>query len=441
MPIEPVFIDYDKDITKGTVNNNIPLLYKQNTNNSLFELTYVFDMGNDNDKALGTAFSYLNFLGTSKFTPEEIKSEFYKIACSYYVNSTAERVYVQITGLDDNFEAAITLIEELISDPQVNQSAFDNLILDINKQRADAKLNQRRIFGMLSNYAMWGPKSSITNILSTAELKALKPEDLTSRISDLLNFQHYIMYHGPKTLNQITGVLAEKHKVPAELKALPAPVNYQQAESKDNKVFFTHYNAKQIYMGMYSKGEPFEKSIEPVRSMYNEYFGGNMSSIVFQEMREARGLAYSASAGYRSVSKPEYNYTITTFIATQDDKMTEAVNAFKDILNNMPESEKAFELAKESLISSIRVERILRSDVLWNYVEAQKFGYSQDPRKATFEQVPNFSLEDVKAFQEKYIKDHSYNYYILGDRTSVDFNAMRKFGTVKELSLEEVFGY
>ncbi|MCL2133836.1 MAG: insulinase family protein, partial [Bacteroidales bacterium] len=162
-PIEPMFIDYDKDITKGTVNNNIPLLYKQNTDNGLFDLIYVFDMGNDNDKALGTAFSYLNYLGTSQLTPEEIKSEFYKIACSYYVNSTAERVYVQITGLDENFEAALTLIEELLSDAQVNQTAFDNLISDINKRRADAKLNQRSIFNMLSQYAMWGPKSSATN--------------------------------------------------------------------------------------------------------------------------------------------------------------------------------------------------------------------------------------------------------------------------------------
>jgi predicted Zn-dependent peptidase len=390
---------------------------------------------------LGTAFSYLNYLGTSKYTPEEIKSEFYKIACSYYVNSTAERVYVAINGLNENFDAAIALIEELLSDPQINQAAFDNLIVDIIKQRADAKLNQNRIFNMLSTYAIWGPKSSSTNILSAAELKALKPEALTARIKDLLSFQHYIMYYGPKTLEQITAVLAENHKAPETLKALPAPVSYQQAETNDNKVFFTHYNAKQIYMGMYSKGKPFQHAVEPIRRMYNEYFGGSMNAIVFQEMREARGLAYSASAGYRSVNKPEYNYSIYTFIATQNDKMTDAVEAFKDIINNMPESENAFNLAKEALITSIRTERILRSDILWNYVDAKKFGYTQDARKAIFEQVPNFSLADIKTFQEQYIKDHTYNYYILGDKHDLDFNAMKKFGTVKELSLEEIFGY
>ncbi len=439
-PIEPVFVNYDKDLSKGSV-KNVPLLYKQNTENGLFELNFVLDMGNNNDKALGTAFSYLNYLGTSKYTPEQIKSEFYKIACSYNVSSSAERVYVSINGLDENFTAALELLEELLADPQVNQAAFNNLISDINKSRADAKLNQGRIFSMLSQYAAWGPKSQSTNVLSATELKALKPEALISRIKNLMGYEHYILYYGPKTQEEITAVLTEKHKAAPELKPLPEAIQFTQAETKENKVYFTHYNAKQLYMGMYSKGVPYQQSLEPIRRMYNEYFGGGMNAIVFQEMREARGLAYTAQANYRSVSDPKDSYHIYTYIATQNDKMTDAVNAFLSILNDMPESENSFALAKESILSPIRTQRVLRSSVLWNYLNAKKFGYSQDPRKTIFEQVPNFTLADVKAFQEQYIKDHPYTYYILGDKKDIDFNAMKKFGTVKELSLEEIFGY
>ncbi len=439
-PIEPVFIDYDKDLSKGAA-KNVPLLYKQNTENDLFELNFVLDMGNNNDKALGTAFSYLNYLGTSKYTPEQIKSEFYKIACSYNVSSSAERVYVSISGLDENFTAALELLEELLADPQVNQDAFKNLVSDINKSRADGKLNQGRIFSMLSQYAVWGPKSQATNMLSAAELKALKPAALTERIKNLMSYEHYILYYGPKTQEEITAVLAEKHKVAAALKPLPKATQFTQVETKENKVYFTHYNAKQLYMGMHSKGVPYQETLEPIRRMYNQYFGGGMDAIVFQEMREARGLAYTAQANYSGVSKPEESYRIYTYIATQNDKMTDAVNAFLSILNDMPESENAFALAKESILSPIRTQRILRSSVLWDYLNAKKFGYTQDPRKVIFEQVPGFTLADVKAFQEQYIKDRPYTYYILGDKKDIDFNAMKKFGTVKELSLEEIFGY
>ena len=79
-PIQPVFLDYNKDLTKLNAKSNIPVLYKQNTSNDLFQLIYLFDMGNNNDKALGTAADYLEYLGTSDMTPEQVKSEFYRLA-------------------------------------------------------------------------------------------------------------------------------------------------------------------------------------------------------------------------------------------------------------------------------------------------------------------------------------------------------------------------
>ncbi len=444
-PIEPVFLDYSKDMQQAGLQpggkGNIPVLYKQNTENNLFELSYILEMGSNSDKALGTAFTYLNYLGTSKYTPEQIQSEFYKIACTYSVYSSDERVYVSLSGLDENFDKALTLLEELLADPQVNQPALDNLKADLLKARADAKLNQSRIYSMLFNYAAWGPKSPATNILSADEIQALSAEALIDRIKAITSYEHKILYYGPKPIGDIVKVLAAKHKTPETLKPVLPATTFVPAETPANKVLFAHYNAKQLYMGMHYKGVPYSKELEPIRRMYNEYFGGGMNAIVFQEMREARGLAYSAMGNYRGVSKPELNYSIYTYIATQNDKMTDAVDAFKEILNNLPLSEPAFNLAKESIISSIRTGRIIRSSVLWNYLDAQKFGYTYDSRKDLFEKVPAFTLQDVKAFQEKYIKGRPYVYTILGDEKEVDYKAMEAFGPVQKVTLEEIFGY
>jgi len=440
-PIEPVFLDYNKDFQKLTTTTNVPVLYKQNTENGIFNMTYLFDMGNDNDKALGTAFSYLNYLGTSEYTPEKIKSEFYKIACSFNVFSSSDRVYVTLSGLDENFEKAMSILESLLADPQVNQEAFDNLILDINKSRADAKLNQNRLFSMLSTYGQWGPKSSSTNVLSQKELSQLKPEQLIDRVKDLKNYEHRVLYYGPKKAEQISEILSNSHAVAAELKPTPAPVVYTQQETLLDKVYFVQYNSNQLYMSMQSKGVAYDQKLEPIRSLYNDYFGGGMNAIVFQEMREARGLAYTARATYSGVSKPNLSYFMYTMIATQNDKLTDAVDAFLDIINDLPVSEKAFELSKENLISNIRTERITRSNVLWNYLNAERMGYTYDARKDRFEQYPTMTLEDVKAFQEQYIKDRRYVYCILGDEKGIGMEAMRKFGPVQKLTLEEIFGY
>jgi predicted Zn-dependent peptidase len=158
-------------------------------------------------------------------------------------------------------------------------------------------------------------------------------------------------------------------------------------------------------------------------------------------MREARGLAYSAWAGYQHPQKPYYSYSIFSFIATQNDKMMDAIGAYNEILNEMPESPKALEISKENMITNMRTERILRENILWQYLFDTEFGYHADSRKATFEQVPEMTLADVKAFQEKYIKEKPYTYCILGDSKDLDLKSLEKIGKITKLSKEEIFGY
>jgi len=440
-PIEPVFMDYSKDLSKLTVNNNIPLLYKKNDINPLFSLYYVFEMGNNNDKALGAAFKYLDFLGTSKHTAEEIKSQFYKMACRFSVFAADDRVYVVISGLSDNFEQAIDLLEERLADAQADMDIYNTLVFDIMKERADAKLNQQTNFSRLRNYAMWGAFSPATNLLSKVELETMDPEELVNRTKKLKNYEHTVMYYGPLSEKHIIKLLNNKHVVAENLMPVPEKAKFVQQEVTENSVLLAEYDAKQIYMSMVSKCGNFDKNIEPIRSLYNEYFGGGMSSIVFQEMREARGLAYSAWAGYTRPGKPQYAYYLYSFIATQNDKMMDAIGAFMEILNDMPQSQKAFDIAKENMITNIRTERILREDILWSYLDDTEFGYTNDSRKDIYDNVQNMTLENVKTFQEEYVKGRPYTYCILGDSKDLDLKSLEKIGKIKKLTKEEIFGY
>jgi predicted Zn-dependent peptidase len=440
-PIEPVFLDYSKDLTVGKIKKDIPLLYKQNVSDPLFGLYYVFEMGNDNDKELGTAFSYLNYLGTSTKTAEEIKSELYKMACSFGVQTNNDRVYVYISGLSDNFDKAMALLEERLADTKAVQDVYDSRVASILKQRADNKLNQSANYNALMNYATWGSKSSFTNIISEAELKALNPETLTNKIKNLKNLKHTVLYYGPLTEKQIVEKLNSSHAAGETLKDVPAPVKFVEQDTDKPKALLANYDSKQLLMSMIHKGGKFDKDLEAERNMYNSYFGGGMNSIVFQEIREARGLAYTASAGYQRPGKPDRSYTLVTYIGTQNDKMKDAIEAFSEILNKMPESEKAFAIAKESILTNVRTSRILREDILWNYLNNKEWGYTTDPRIELFKKIPTLTLENVKAFQAKYVKDKPLTYCVLGNLKDLDMSALEKLGPVTTLSQEEIFGY
>lgn len=149
-PIEPVFLDYKKDMQQFNAKSAVPVLYKQNVNNDLFELVYLFDMGNNNDKALGLAFKYMEYLGTSKLTPEQLKSEFYRLACTFQVYSSDERIYVQLRGLNENMSKAVSLFEKLLADAQVNKEAYANLANDRSRLSVIEQTNScSKVFSIL----------------------------------------------------------------------------------------------------------------------------------------------------------------------------------------------------------------------------------------------------------------------------------------------------
>lgn len=441
-PIQPVFLDYNKDLTKLNAKSNIPVLYKQNTSNDLFQLIYLFDMGNNNDKALGTAADYLEYLGTSDMTPEQVKSEFYRLACSFFVSPGSERTYVVLSGLNENMPAAMKLFEKLMADAQVNKEAYANMVKDILKARKDGKLNQSQNFNRLVSYVTYGPKSPATNLLSETELNNMNPQQLVNRIHQLSSFKHRILYYGPSKKEELLSIVNSTHRTPKMLKAIPEGNKFPMKLTTETKIYLAPYEAKQIYMSQLSnKGEKFNVTMEPIRQLYNEYFGGGMNSIVFQEMRESRGLAYSAWANY---TKPAYlkdPYSFRTQIATQNDKMIDAIKTFNDIINNMPESEAAFKLAKEGMIARMRTERITKMDIIWSYIGAQYLNQNVDARIKTYSDIQNMSLKDVVNFQKNNVKGRTYSYCILGDKKELDMENLKKIAPVTELTTEDIFGY
>ena len=441
-PIEPQFLDFEKDLDQLTMQGNLPILYKKNETNDLFTLMYIFEMGTNHDKVLGYANSYLDYLGTEDMTAEEVKSEFYRLACYYSLHVSDRRCYLSLSGLNENMPQAIALMEKVLTGAKVNAEAYNNLVSDIIKSRTDRKSNQSANFSRLNFYLQYGPKNPVTEDLSESQLKAMNPQQLVDKIHDLMNYPHTVAYYGPSAQTDLVALLNKEHQLPAQFKALPAETKYANQLPKETTIFIAPYNAKQIYMRMYSdRGEKFNPAIESDRAIYNDYFGGSMNSIVFQEMRESRGLAYSANA---VMSQPNYldeDYVYNSFIATQNDKMMDAINAFYDIINEMPQSEAAFKLAKEGMIARLRTDRITKSNIIWSYIDAKDLGLKADPRIQLYEDVQKATLQDVINYQQKEVKGRTYYIGILGDKKDLDLASLKKLGKVVELTQKDIFGY
>ena len=333
------------------------------------------------------------------------------------------------------------LYEEQVASPVENEAILQNVKMMTLKQRANAKHNQSSNFSALRRYINYGADYVKRTTLSNAALMALESKELIDAVQQWAACDHRILYYGPLSQAELKAALEQYHKVAEERKELTLEVAIPQQTPK-SEVVLAQYNAKQIYYYQFSnRGEQYDAQFYPALNLYNEYFGGGMNAIVFQEMREARGLAYSAQAYMPMPSYKHFPYTFTAFIATQNDKMQQAVEAFDEIINEMPESEAAFEVAKKALMERIRTQRIVKEQQLWTAIFMEDLGATANPDQALYEQLPTMTLQDVKATQEKWVKDRTYIYGILGDIKDLDMNFLRTLGPVRTVTQEEIFGY
>lgn len=441
-PIKPRFVDFEKDMTKAEMSNGLPVLYKKNTTDGLFNLSFVYDYGTENVRGLNLVADYLNYIGTDKRTSAEIKQEFYKLACNYNISIGDNRTTISLSGLHENMEQALALLEDIIGNAKGDKESYDKLVGMLIKAREDAKASQRSSFNALRQYAIYGPYNSQRNTLSEKELRAGTPDMLTDMLKPFGELKHTIMYFGPMDVEPFKELIAKEHKMADEPKEAVAEKKYTKLETPENEIVIAPYDAKNIYlMQLHNENKQWTPESEPVVTLFNEYFGGGMNTIVFQELREARGLAYSASSYYNTPSKkddPEWYYTM---IISQNDKMMDCISVFNEILDEMPQSENAFNVAKQSLTKSLESRRTTRFAVLTKYLSNQYLGIDYDINEKIYNALPSLTLQSIVDFEKQNMAKKPYRYIILGNEKELDIKALEKIGKIKRLSTEEIFGY
>jgi zinc protease len=435
--LAPVFVDFKKEIQTQKVKNTTIRFVKNNTN-AIANLYYVFNMGTDHDKKLSLAIEMLDYLGTNKMSSEDIKKEFYKIGVTYSVRKNNDLSYIYLTGLESNLPKGIALLEDLLKNVKPDQVIYNTTITTLLNTRANAKKRKENIVEALVNYAKYGKNSRFRDILSEKELKEMDASELTNILKGLTDYEHEIFFYG-NDLKPIIAALEKNHNLSAN-KTIPNPKKYEEPETTE-KVYFANYDMVQAEMTRIAKGEKYNFDLSGTVNVFNSYFGSGLSSIVFQEIRESKSLAYSANAVYRMPVEKSLNDYMQVSIGTQANKLPQAVDAISVLLNDMPKIEKQFNNAKESSLKQMASTRIIKTNILFNQLNLKKLGFDYDTRSDIYKSIQNITLDNVNDFFNKEVKTKKYNTAIIGKKESLDFEALKKIGQIEEVTLEEIFNY
>ncbi|MBK6417614.1 MAG: insulinase family protein [Ignavibacteria bacterium] len=351
--------------------------------------------------------------------------------------------YIALTGLDETFDESLSLMESILSECVANEEALASFKERTKKSRRDALKDKSTIlYRGLMPYVLNGKVNATTNALTDAEIDAVTSADLIRRIKDLLSYPHEIMYFGPRSANDVAQIIRDRHPAPTALRPAPPLPPWQIRPLDRPEVLVVHHDMVQAEVYMYGRSLPrYDTTISALAQLFGSYFDGGMGTIVFQTLRESKALAYSTGSYLQRPADTTQPYVMTGYIGTQADKLIEAIDGLQELLHTLPEVPSSLENARSSVKQSIASDRIVRNEILWNYITARYYGYKTDQRRGTYTSIDSFTMDDLQAFYNKSVKDRCKVIAILADTSKIDMKALEKYGPVRVVKKSELFPY
>jgi predicted Zn-dependent peptidase len=340
-------------------------------------------------------------------------------------------------------DEGLTLMEMLLSEAKADEAALRNVVSDILVKREHAKRNRDYILRQaLANYGKYGPDSPFRHRLSAQELRAAEAATLVDLIKGLSAYPHDIHYYGPKPVEAAAERLRRARRAPNAFSPLPAPEkHFEQLPTTSPQVLFVDFPIVQTDILMLSKGRPrFDLDEHIMAKWYNDYFGGGLSSIVFQEIRESKALAYSTYAHYSSPARHDEAHYLQAYVGTQPDKVPDAVSALVDIIEHMPAAPDQIETSRISILRQIESERIPPRKLYWAARSVWDLGLNHDLRQDIHRRLQAERHQALLDFHHRAVRGRAFTFLVLGAKNSLEWSFLQSIGQIRELSMDDIFG-
>lgn len=437
--VRPQVIKFGEDVEITEINKAFNLFKTKNPYNDIFTLTIEYNHGTLDDPDLERAINYWALQGSQSKSFEEMNLAFQKIGASVDLATSESSTSLNISGFEKDFTTIMELCAEKVFSPANDESKKDILIDNEKMEESSAKEDASTWGDAVFEYALYGEKSKF---LAKTPLKTWKKhtgEELLNEMSEVFNYNGNIYFVGNNSEAEITKTLGALGFIKED--ARMAKKSYKKEQQyTDNQVFIaSNSKFRQSNIYMYVPSRNVNEESKALAQVFNKYFGTDMYSIVFQEIREFRSLGYTAY-GYFTYDylnrKPGYLFT---YLGTQSDKTNEGIDVMHGLITDMPKRIEKFNASKDALIMSrssnyVTFRNMPRTVATW--VEQ---GYSHDPRNEMTEIIYKTEYQDVAAFYEKYIKNQPIIIMMSGNSKKFDVKALEKYGTVKKLKGKNIF--
>lgn len=437
--LKPQFVDFNADIQRSEIIPNVQLRTVPNKFNQIFNLKIAWGMGQKHDSMLVYIPSYLNKLGTSNLTVSEFKNKLFTLGASMNVGSDDFSTFIEVEGMDANFDQTLRLVNDFLENMTGTDQAVKSMAEEIASNR---KLNNKDLMNVMTaaqQYALYGNKSKFLKELTTKELRALTPTQLIETFRNAQTHAVKINYTGSKSHESVSEAINSSIRFESPLKPEKQEIHYPMQGFESPKVYFVNdKKAVQSQILFLEKGLPMSLDNQGEVAAFNLYFGGDMSSLVFQEIREFRSLAYSTSARYKLAPRPGLDNSFSAYVGCQGDKTPEALEVLHQLITNMPIKTEREAAIRSSLIAEAKTSKPDFRNLIGKVDEWQKMGLTQDPMIQLLSYYSDLTFDQIVQFYQVHIAGKNTQLIVVGNSKKFNKKILSKYGKVTELKIRQL---
>lgn len=435
----PAFVDFNKDVQRKQLAENIHLIRTNNEANDIFTLQIRFGVGTYKIKNLEHAAEYMNLTGTDSMTFKELRQKLAELGIT--CNFASDKNYTAITaeGMEKNLAQALPLINDLMNNPKPDSTKIKTLY---DSERGGRKMMQKipdNIAHALYQYALYGEKSEYLDRITIADLKNMSAQKLINIYKEATLYEVNIFYTGRQSITEVEKQITENLKFNKNLKPSTSPEYLEPVKYEGNTLFLTDVK-KALQAKIYlTTSSPLNFEERAMLEVFNMYMGGDFSGLLLQEIREYRSMAYSAGGGFKIPQKRTSAALFTAFASTQSDKANGVIDLLDSIITQMPQKPERLAMIKSYLINKTISDKPTVRELPLKIREWENQDYTSDPREELIKKYETITWEEIYAFYEKMLKNNRFVWTIAGDKSRINMKELEQYGTVKIVKQKQLF--
>ena len=349
---------------------------------------------------------------------------------SFGVSSGRWATRLTWAGPEEAIPWAVDLARERLRRPSIDDTTHRQVIEDVITRRRERRETKERRVEALRSAAFWGIETcpERTERLSDEALRGLTCQDLLSKPAVLDDERHLCFSTGSFDLPRLRQLLTPEGRTWSLPRPVP-PARYERPASV--RVLWMHHASAQATVEVLSPHGPVAPGADPRSGVLAELLGGS-AGLIFQEVREARALAYSAKGGYSLGGRPVDDNLLWASAATQAARAAEVAGLLLTLLRDHPLDPTRFERARDAAREALRGHRITYRGVAPAAEAWRVRGLTADPRPALLAALESLPYEALAEWWRT-LGQGAFTVIVCGDRDQLDLTGLATLGELVEL--------